>query len=165
MHSLMIPRVKLLALCALGLFASQQAIAQDDGTRESVLISPYTKHYTYSPTHERVWLIGMEQQSPDKSLRGAAFFSNSFGQETIYVFPWGGRYDNVFGMTGVYAKWTAGLMYGYKAPYEDKVPFNYKGFSPAIIPSIGYQISDRWAVEALFLGKAALMLGTSIRYK
>jgi hypothetical protein len=144
---------------------STNVAAQDSGIRESIFISPYTKHYTYNPAHEYTWLVGYEQQLPNKSLRGAAFFSNSFGQESVYIFPWGGRYDDVLGVDGLYVKWTAGLMYGYKAPYENKVPFNYKGFSPAIIPSIGYQITNAWSVDALFLGKAAIMLGTSYRFK
>jgi hypothetical protein len=139
--------------------------AQENGIRESIFVSPVTTHYTYNPAHKPVWLIGFEQQLPDKSLRGSAFFSNSFGQESLYVFLWGGRYDDVLGVEGLHAKWTAGALYGYKAPYENKVPLNYKGFSPAIIPSIGYQINSAWSVDALFLGKAALMLGTSYRFK
>jgi hypothetical protein len=138
---------------------------QDNGIRESVFISPYTKHYGYSPEHKYTWLIGFEQQLPDKSLRGAAFFSNSFGQESIYIFPWGGRYDNVLGVDGLYVKWSAGLMYGYKAPYENKVPLNYKGFSPAVIPSVGYQFNRNWAAETIFLGGAAVMFGASYRFK
>jgi hypothetical protein len=142
-----------------------QDSGQRDGLRESIFVSPYTKHYSYSAEHKYTWLVGYEQQLPDKSLRGAAFFSNSFGQESAYVFLWGGRYDNVLNVNGLYVKWTAGLLYGYKPPYENKVPLNYKGFSPAIIPSIGYQINDTWSVDAMFLGTAALMLGTSYRFK
>jgi hypothetical protein len=144
---------------------SPLAPAQDNGIRESIFISPYTKHYTYNPAHEYTWLVGYEQQLPNKSLRGVAFFSNSFGQESVYIFPWGGRYDDVLGVDGLYVKWSAGLLYGYKAPYENKVPLNFKGFSPAIIPSVGYQLNSAWSVDALFLGKAALMLGTSYRFK
>jgi hypothetical protein len=156
----------MLALSVVAFVAdSTSVIAQDNGIRESIFVSPITKHYTYNSAHKPVWLIGFEQQSPDKSLRGAAFFSNSFGQETVYVFLWGGRYDDLFGVEGLHAKWTAGALYGYKAPYENKVPFNHKGFSPAIVPSIGYQINSAWSVDALFLGKAAVMLGTSYRFK
>jgi hypothetical protein len=144
---------------------STTGFAQDSDTRESIFISPYTKHYGYNPDHKHVWLVGYEQQLSNKSLRGAAFFSNSFGQESVYIFPWGGRYDDVFGVNGLHVKWTAGLMYGYKAPYEDKVPLNYKGFSLAVIPSVGYQITKQWSVDALFLGNAALMLGTSYRFR
>jgi hypothetical protein len=107
----------------------------------------------------------MEQESPNKSLRGAAFFSNSFGQESVYIFPWGGRYDNVFGLNGVYAKWTAGLLYGYKKPYENKVPLNHKGFSPGLIPALGYQVNREWSSELLFLGTAGMMWSVSYRYQ
>jgi hypothetical protein len=139
--------------------------AQDAGIRESIFVSPYTTHYVSNPAHKHVWLVGFEQQLPDKSLRGSAFFSNSFGQESLYVFLWGRRYDDAFGVDGLYVKWTAGAIYGYKAPYESKLPINFKGFSPAVVPSIGHQINSAWSVDALFLGKAALMLGTSYRFK
>jgi hypothetical protein len=163
-------KIKELGAAALSLAAvlashSTTGYAQDSSTRDSIFISPYTKHYSYNPAHRHVWLVGYEQQLSDKSLRGAAYFSNSFGQDTVYIFPWGGRYDDVLGVNGLYVKWTAGLLYGYKAPYENKVPFNYKGFSPAVIPSVGYQITNDWSVEALFLGKAALMVGTSYRFR
>jgi hypothetical protein len=161
---------ELLALLTLFMFISvgtrsTDVQAQDTGTRESIFVSPYTTHYTYNPAHKPVWLVGYEQQLPDKALRGSAFFSNSFGQESLYVFLWGGRYDDVLGIDGLYVKWTAGLIYGYKAPFGNKVSFNTKGFSPAIIPSVGYQINSAWSVDAMFLGKAALMLGTSYRFK
>jgi hypothetical protein len=159
--------LRILALFIVALVAahSTSVNAQDNGIRESIFVSPFTTHYTYNPAHKPVWLIGFEQQSPDKSLRGSAFFSNSFGQESVYVFLWGGRYDDLLGIDGLHAKWTAGAIYGYKAPYENKVPFNYKGISPAIIPSVGYQMNGVWSVDALFLGKAALMLGASYRFK
>ena len=161
---------ELLALLTLSIFISigtrsTDVQAQDTGIRESIFVSPYTKHYTYSPAHKPVWLVGYEQQLPDKSLRGSAFFSNSFGQEALYVFLWGRRYDDVLGVDGLYVKWTAGVIYGYKEPYNNNLPLNYSGFSPVIVPSIGYQINSAWSADAQFLGKAALMLGTSYRFK
>ena len=41
--------------------------------------------------------------------------------------------------------------------YKDKVPLNFNGLSPAFVPSIGYQINDRWASRLSFLGTNALM--------
>jgi hypothetical protein len=57
----------------------------------------------------------------------------------------------------VFTKVTAGLMYGYVAPYENKVPLNYKGFNPAIIPSLGYKLTAHDSVQIMILGNAALM--------
>jgi hypothetical protein len=157
------------ALCSL-LFAfgtsyTIPASALDEEVIQSIFVSPFTKHYNYNPAHRHVWLVGVEQEFTGKALRGMAFFTNSFGQESLYLFPVGGRYDDLLGVDGFYAKWTAGVMYGYKAPYENKVPLNYKGFSVAVVPSLGYKITNTWAVEAWLLGKAAVMLGTSYSFK
>jgi hypothetical protein len=141
------------------------ASASASGDISRFIISPYALHYSRSPEHRHVWLIGMEQESPDKSIRGAAYFSNSFGQDSVYIFPWGGRYDNLFGASGLYAKWSAGLLYGYKKPYEDKVPFNHRGFSPGIIPVLGYQFSNRLGAEMQFLGTAGVMFSMTYRYE
>jgi RNA-binding protein YhbY len=48
-------------------------------------------------------------------------------------------------------------MYGYVAPYENKVPLNYNGFNPAIIPSVGYKLTAHDSVQVKILGNAALM--------
>jgi hypothetical protein len=48
-------------------------------------------------------------------------------------------------------------MYGYVDPYENKVPLNYKGFNPAIIPAVGYKLTPHDSVQVKFLGTAALM--------
>jgi hypothetical protein len=139
--------------------------AQEDSTRDSIFMSPYTKHYSYNPEHRRVWVVGYQQQFSNNSLRGIAAFSNSFGQESLYIFPWGKQYDDMLGVEGLFAKWTAGLLYGYKPPYQNKVPLNYRGFSPAIIPSIGYRTSKDWSVEVMVLGTAGVTLGASFHFK
>ena len=41
--------------------------------------------------------------------------------------------------------------------YKDKVPFNYKGFSPGFVPSIGYKFTDGIYGELDLLGNSALM--------
>ena len=64
----------------------------------------------------------------------------------------------------VASKLTAGLMYGYVAPYEDKVPLNHNGFSPAIIPAIGYQLTSKDSVQVKVLGNAGLMLSYGRRF-
>jgi hypothetical protein len=122
-----------------------------------VEISPYTYHYSYNVEHRPVRLIGLERETPDRWFVGGAYFSNSFGQDSGYVYM-GRSYYNVFeSLPRVYLKWSAGLMYGYKDPYEDKVPLNYKGFSPAIVPAVGWRFNGGWNAQVNVLGAAALM--------
>jgi hypothetical protein len=42
--------------------------------------------------------------------------------------------------------------------YKDKVPLNYKGLSPAIVPTVGYQINKNYSFQLNLLGTAGLML-------
>lgn len=131
----------------------------DDQIR--VMFSPYTIHYNESDDdgegHDYVWLIGLERERSNGNIMGFAYFSNSFGQPCVYYFPWGKVYRDIAGVDGLYAKWSAGLAYGYVEPYEDKVPINYKGFSPAIFPSIGFMNTKKYQAEMTILGSAGLM--------
>ena len=120
--------------------------------------SPYTYHLTPDDKHKNVLMVGLEREHTDTKLDGFTLFTNSFGQPTIYVYPWGRIYRPLSGHEQLSFKWTAGLLYGYKDPYEDKVPLNYGGFSPAIIPAIAYEFKSGWTAQVNFLGTAALML-------
>jgi hypothetical protein len=119
-------------------------------------VSPYTYHFSPSPDHKPVWLLGLTQVEEDGTLTSGAVFSNSFGQPCGAV-QWGRRYLHPFGSERSYVQWTAGIMYGYVAPYENKVPLNIKGFSPVIVPSLGYQMTDRLSGQLTLLGTSALM--------
>ena len=101
-------------------------------------------------------MVAFDEQLPGDRLCGISFFSNSFGQPSVYVYA-GQQFNSLLGVPRLYAKVTGGLMYGYVAPYENKVPLNYNGFSPAIIPSIGYKLTPHDSVQLQFLGNAALM--------
>jgi hypothetical protein len=128
----------------------------------SFMVSPNaTYHYTRSEEHRPVRLVAVERVRDNGSVHGGAFFTNSFGQPTAYWYPYGKHYANLFGSRGWYAKYTAGLIYGYVGKYADKVPLNYNGFSPAIIPAIGYQPNKNYAVQLNVLGTAGLMLSFS----
>lgn len=128
---------------------------EDDQMR--VMFSPYTIHYSGDEDHDFVWLIGLERERSNGNIMGFAYFSNSFGQPCVYYFPWGKVYRDLAGVDGLYAKWSAGLAYGYVEPYENKVPINYKGFSPALFPSIGFSNSKKYQAEVTILGSAGLM--------
>lgn len=121
-----------------------------------LIFSPYTYHYSYSPDHKPVVLLGLLKGMEGNWLIGGSAFSNSFGQPSVYLFG-GQRYVNPFGFENWYVQWTAGLLYGYVGEYQDKVPLNYKGFSPGFVPGIGYQFSKRAYAELDLLGGAGLM--------
>ena len=121
-----------------------------------VMFSPYTYHFSNNPEHKHVVLLAVDSQLPGNRLCGISFFSNSFGQPSVYVYA-GQQFNNLLGVPNLFAKVTAGLMYGYVAPYENKVPLNYNGFNPAIIPSIGYKLTAHDSVQVKILGNAALM--------
>ena len=124
--------------------------------RGEFTFSPYTHHWSQNPDHKQVVLVAIDEQLPGDRLCGVSVFSNSFGQPSVYVYA-GRQFNNLLGVPQLFAKVTGGLMYGYVAPYENKVPLNYHGFSPAIIPALGYKLTQHNSVQVKFLGTAALM--------
>lgn len=133
------------------------ALTKDRGSVLRLQFSPYTRHNTYDADHSDVVLIGLEREHPNASLDGISLFSNSFGQPVVYVYPWGGVYREPGGIRHLSFKWTAGLMYGYREPYENKVPLNYKGLSIAVIPALAYEFRPGWSAQVNLLGTAAVM--------
>jgi hypothetical protein len=149
-----------------GFAAAQQAPAMPpssnsiagEGNLLRLQLSPYTYHINPDTNHRTVVLVGLEREYPNGKLDGVALFSNSFGQESIFIYPWGGAYKSIGGYQNLSFKWTAGLLYGYKAPYEDKVPLNYKGFSPGLIFALAYEFKPGWSAQVNVLGTAGVML-------
>jgi hypothetical protein len=131
----------------------------------SLMFGPYAHHFTYDVEHKDVIMVGLEREHADAKLDGIVLFTNSFGQPTVYLYPWGGVYHALGGIKGLSFKWTAGLMYGYVDPYQDKVPFNYKGFSPAIVPALAYEFSPGWSAQVDLLGTAGLMFQLNVALK
>jgi hypothetical protein len=125
--------------------------------------SPYTIHWHKDDNdeHEPVYMIGLERQLSDGWLWGGVYFSNSFGQPSGYVYL-GEKVINFSRWDKLFFQWTAGIMYGYKYPYEDKVPFNYKGFSPGVTVGLGWQFTREFSVQAVALGTAGLMFQLAI---
>lgn len=155
----------LLAALALALTSSFGLAAQDEETHQPggdgawrLEISPFTHHFRFNEEHKDVWAIGLEREAQDHTLYGLMAFSNSFGQPSAYAY-YGRVYRNVWDRSeSLYLKLTLGLIYGYKVPYDDKVPLNYNGFSPGIIPAVGWRLDQSWSVQMNFLGTAAVML-------
>ncbi len=124
--------------------------------RGEFTFSPYTLHWSRNPEHKHVVLLALDETLPGDRFCGISVFSNSFGQPSVYVY--GGQKFNAFlGIPALFVKLTAGILYGYVPPYEDKVPLNRNGFSPAIIPAIGYQLNAHDSVQIKILGNAGLM--------
>ena len=128
--------------------------------------SIWTKHFHPSPDHvntqdllnldwrfDRFWAGG-------QWLAGAAIFKNSFGQPSQYVY--GGWLARPFqDAQPLYFKITAGVLHGYKEPYENKIPFNGSGYAPAILPAVGY-CYNRICSEFIVFGTAGVMLTLGI---
>jgi hypothetical protein len=135
---------------------------QKGGDRYALILSPYSYHFSPSDEHKDVWLVGLMRERADGALAGAAFFSNSFGQSSVYIFPFGKIYRGIFDQPQLYAKLTAGLLYGYRGKYEDKVPFNSNGFSPGIVPALGWQYESGYQAQVNLLGNSGVMLQLSV---
>ncbi|GAB4214263.1 MAG: hypothetical protein Fur007_10100 [Rhodoferax sp.] len=131
-------------------------------SRWTLQLSPYSYHFNPSEEHRHVYMVGAERERADGRLDGAVYFRNSFGQPSLYLYPWGHHYAGIFGQPKLSFKWTAGLLYGYKEPYEKKVPLNYKGFSPGAIIALAYQFDSGWSAQVDALGTAGLMFQLNI---
>jgi len=131
----------------------------------SLQFSPFTYHFSYDEKHRPVHMIGLEREKPGGKLDGLTFFTNSFGQDCVYLYPWGGVYHNFYGIAPLSFKWTAGLLYGYVAPYENKVPLNHNGFSPGAIIAFEYKFQSGWSAQVDMLGTAALMFQVNMPFK
>ncbi len=87
---------------------------------------------------------------------GLALFRNSFGQPSAYIYV-GQQWNNLMGNPQLFAKVSAGLIYGYKGKYQHKIPFNDYGIAPAIIPSVGYSFTRDDSLQVMVLGTAGLL--------
>ena len=137
--------------------------APEPAYRAELSISPYTYHWHYSPEHKPVFLVSLHEQLPGNRLCGVSLFSNSFGQPSAYVYA-GQQFTGLFGTPQLSLKVTAGILYGYVGQYQNKVPLNRHGFSPAIIPSLGYQLTTHDSVQVQLLGTAGVMFSYGRRF-
>ncbi len=99
--------------------------------------------------------VSLEAVRSDDWLYGLALFDNSFNQFSQYLY--GGKNWDFHGrFEGFHAKLTAGLIFGYKDEYEDKIPFNNNGVAPGLIPSVGYK-KGRFGADMILLGNSAML--------
>ena len=169
-HLLCVRCLKLLLVCGIVLTALPGFAAQQEATEapaDSAVwrmeFSPWTHHYRFSEEYKYVWAVGLERETPDRAMYGLTAFSNSFGQPSAYAY-YGHVFNNVLDRTeALYLKLTIGIIYGYKVPFEDRVPLNYYGFSPAIIPAAGWRFDKNWSIQTNLLGTSAIMFMVSRR--
>jgi hypothetical protein len=122
--------------------------------------SVYTKHFRPDPKHDNHQnLVNLEYWRADNYLAGGAWFHNSFGQASQYLYV--GRRWEPFENPAIYMKLTGGVLHGYKGEYRDKIPFNHSGYAPAIVPSVGYA-TKRFAGELVLFGTSGLMLTVGV---
>lgn len=163
---------RLLCACLLGASVSFPAAATDwspcpnwdakDGY--TVFASPYTHHWSdeNASQHQQVLAASVSRRLPNDRFCGFSLFRNSFGQPSAYAFT-GWSWNQLF-QTPLYLNVTAGIIYGYVGEHREKVPLNVNGFSPVVIPSLGYQLTPQLGVEVQILGTAAVMFGASWRF-
>ena len=125
-----------------------------------VNVAPLTIHFSADPDHRNVYMLGLERQRADGYLIGAAWFRNSFGQPSGYLYA-GRRFERFYGHDPLYLELTAGVLYGYLPPYDHKVPLNYRGFSPGAVVALGWRLSPELSAQVNLLGNSALMFQLS----
>lgn len=126
-------------------------------------VSPYTYHWSdeNKSKHKPVFALSISRQLPNERFCGFSLFRNSFGQPSAYAFT-GWSWPHLLNSNpNVYATVSAGIVYGYVGEFKNKVPLNIGGFSPVIVPAIGYRLTPQLGVEMHILGTAAVMFGAS----
>jgi hypothetical protein len=128
-----------------------------EGDRVMVEGGPYVYHRIDNSDHNQ-WprLVGVEYETGSRWLGGAAAFRNSYYQNSAYVYA-GKRWFVPTVNENLYVKLSAGLVYGYKKPYEDKLPVNHNGYGLGIVPALGYQFG-RANVQLEFVGTDVLAI-------
>jgi hypothetical protein len=127
-------------------------------------VAPFAVHWRYSPEHKPVWALGIERERADGMFGGISYFSNSFGQDSSYAYI-GQRYLGLGGRQEAYFLWSAGLLYGYRGQYEDKVPLNHNGFSPGALVALGWMIDRNASAQINVLGDAGVMLQLNYAFR
>jgi len=158
MQRLVISSLRTLACVALyACTLTARADVFADGDQVMLQAGPYVVHWNRSTDHnDWPWLVGVEWESASHWEIGAAYFRNSFNQPSTYIYA-GKRWFLHSENQGLYAKLTGGPLYGYREPYEDKIPVNFNGLGLAVLPAIGYQY-QRATTQIVFVGSAGVMV-------
>lgn len=175
--------MKKLLLCSLLVVMPVQAKGIfTEGDELLLQTSIWTKHYNPEPDHnnhqklinleyyfndEMKFFVNPEQLSWRDDIRwltGAATFKNSYDQQSLYLYG-GGRYDYFLDEhSQAYIKLTAGLLYGYRGEYKDKIPLNNLGVAPVILPALGIQYR-KVNLEIVPFAAAGVMVNTGFYFR
>ena len=136
--------------------AESDAPAPAKDKQWDLTLAPYAYHWNYSPDHRPVFLGAVDRHLNGNRFCGLALFRNSFGQPSAYAYV-GKQWNHLLGNPQLFAKVSAGLIYGYKDKYQHKIPFNDYGIAPAIIPSLGYAFTRDDSMQIMVLGTAGLL--------
>jgi len=123
-------------------------------------VAPVVYHWRDDPEHKYAFVISLEQHLDRERLVGLALFRNSFGQPSAYAYG-GYHWHDLLGEPRLSLKVSAGIIYGYTGEYADKVPLNWNGFSPGLIPSLSYKVSAKGSLNLMLLGTAGVVMGYS----
>jgi len=127
-------------------------------------IAPWAPHFRYSEEHRDVWAIAIERQRPDDWLAGFSYFRNSFGQPSVYAYV-GKRFNRLWNVEPLFFQASAGVLYGYKGKFKDKVALNVGGFAPGALVGLGWKFDERSSATLHMLGDAGVMLQLSYDFK
>ena len=135
----------------------------DAGDSIYVQTSLWTVHFNPDEDHSNNQrLINVELEKANHWVFGFALFQNSFDQPSQYVY---GGYLWTLPKTRelAYFKLTGGILHGYTGEHEDAVPYNYRGFSPGILPSLWVKYK-RIQSEIVLFGTAGLMWTLGVNF-
>jgi len=121
-----------------------------------VQTSLLTRHWNPQPEHvNKSKVLNLELETTAKWIYGFAWFDNSFGQPSQYLYA--GYSWKLFNSDWAYFKLTGGVLHGYKKPYENKIPYNKYGIAPAAVPTFGVKYK-RVLAEVQILGNSAFTI-------
>lgn len=151
----------LLLIPGVCLSADNEASSEKSGLTawfDSVYVQAgYGIHWNDGEDHKGEPVLGgFEATHEDRHRVGISLFNNSFGQFSQYYY-YGYKWRLPFISESAHVKLSGGLIYGYVDEYEDKLAINWDGWSPVIIPSIGWK-RDRLGFDVAILGDAGVML-------
>ena len=127
-------------------------------------LAPWAPHFRRSEEHRNVWAVAIERQRPDDWLAGFSYFRNSFGQPSAYAYV-GKRFNRLWDVEPLFFQASAGVLYGYKGKYKNKVALNVAGFAPGALVGLGWKFDERSSATLHLLGDAAVMLQLSYDFK
>lgn len=141
-------------------WGTEASPAPEEGQQWTFTFAPYVHHWKHDPEHRPAFVFALEHRVSGNRFCGLSLFRNSFGQPSAYAYV-GHRWDQVWDQPQLSFKLSYGVIYGYVEDHRDKVPFNWNGFSPTVIPSMAYQLDPHNSLDVMVLGTAGLVFAYS----